>query len=139
MEIKGRVKTLGALTEGTSARGAWQKQELIIETIEQYPKQVCLICWGERVTEAQRFTEGQIITAHINIESREFNGKWYTDVKPWKFEAEEVEHPQQIYQQEAYQPQAEPMTYQDNRTPQQNVMDFLQADDSVEQYGDLPF
>lgn len=139
MEIKGKVKMLGALTEGESTRGAWQKQELIIETIEQYPKQVCLVCWGERVSEAQRFTEGQIITAHINIESREFNGKWYTDVKPWKFEAEEVEHPQQIYQQEAYQPQAEPMTYQDNRTPQQNVMYFLQQDDNVEDNGDLPF
>lgn len=134
MEIKGRVKTLGALTEGESARGAWQKQELIIETIEQYPKQVCLICWGERVAEAQRFTEGQIITAHINIESREFNGKWYTDVKPWKFEAEEVEQQQAVNQQAT-----EPMTYQDNRTPQQNVMDFLQQDDSVEDYGDLPF
>jgi hypothetical protein len=137
MEIKGRVKTLGTLTEGTSARGAWQKQELIIETIEQYPKQVCLICWGERVTEAQRFTEGQVITAHINIESREFNGKWYTDVKPWKFEAEEVDSLQAINQQATYQP--EPMTYQDSRTPQQNVMDFLQQDDNVEYDGDLPF
>lgn len=137
MEIKGRVKTLGNLTEGTSARGAWQKQELIIETIEQYPKQVCLVCWGERVTEAQHFTEGQIITAHINIESREFNGKWYTDVKPWKFEAEEVT--QSVNQQATYQPQPEPMTYQDSRTPQLNVMDFLQQDDNVEDNGDLPF
>lgn len=138
MEIKGKVKTLGTLTEGTSARGAWQKQELIIETIEQYPKQVCLVCWGERVAEAQRFTEGQIITAHINIESREFNGKWYTDVKPWKFETEEVEQPQAMNQQVTYS-QPEPMTYQDSRTPQQNVMDFLQQDDNVENYGDLPF
>lgn len=137
MEIKGRVKTLGALTEGTSARGAWQKQELIIETIEQYPKQVCLVCWGERVTEAQRFAEGQIIKAHVNIESREFNGKWYTDVKPWKFEAEEVEQQQVINQQATYQ--SEPMTYQESRTPQQNVMDYLQQDDSVEDDGDLPF
>lgn len=136
MEIKGRVKTLGALTEGTSARGAWQKQELIIETIEQYPKQVCLICWGERVAEAQRFTPGQTIKAHINIESREFNGKWYTDVKPWKFETED-EQPTAYQQQESNQ--SAPMTYQDNRTPQQNVMDFLQQDDSVEDDGDLPF
>ena len=137
MNIQGKFVKLGILTEGESARGAWRKQELIIETIEQYPRQVCLICWGERVAEAQRFTEGQVITAHINIESREFNGKWYTDIKPWKFEAEEVEQPQAINQQATYQP--EPMTYQDSRTPQQNVMDFLQQDDNVEDYGDLPF
>ena len=138
MEIQGKVVRLGNLTEGTSARGAWRKQELIIETIEQYPKQVCLICWGDRVAEAQNFAQGQIITAHINIESREFNGKWYTDIKPWKFEMEEAEQQQDIYQQqETYQPQ--PMTYQDSRTQQQNVMDFLQQDDNVEDYGDLPF
>lgn len=137
MEIKGKVKTLGNLTEGESARGAWQKQELIIETIEQYPKQICLICWGERVTEAQCFTEGQVITAHVNIESREFNGKWYTDVKPWKFEAENVDSLQAINQQEAYQ--SEPMTYQESKTPQQNVMDYLQQNDNVEDDGDLPF
>lgn len=136
MEIKGRFIKMGSLQEGTSARGAWRKQELIIETIEQYPKQVCLVCWGERVAEAQRFTEGQVITAHINIESREFNGKWYTDVKPWKFETED-EQPTAYQQQETYQP--EPMAYQDNRTPQQNVMDFLQQDDNVEDNGDLPF
>ena len=80
MEIQGKVVRLGGLTEGTSARGAWRKQELIIETIEQYPKQVCLVCWGDRVAEAQNFTPGQIIKAQISIESREFNGKWYTDV-----------------------------------------------------------
>lgn len=136
MEIKGRFIKMGSLQEGTSARGAWRKQELIIETIEQYPKQVCLICWGERVAEAQRFTPGQIIKAHINIESREFNGKWYTDVKPWKFETED-EQPTSYQQQETYQP--EPMTYQDSRTPQQNVMDFLQQNDSVENFDDLPF
>ena len=31
MEIIGKVVRLGNLTEGTSARGPWLKQELIIE------------------------------------------------------------------------------------------------------------
>ena len=92
MEIQGKVVRLGNLTEGTSPRGAWRKQELIIETIEQYPKQVCLVCWGDRVAEAQNFTPGQTIKAQISIESREFNGKWYTDVRPFRFD---IEMPQQ--------------------------------------------
>ena len=92
MEIQGKVVRLGNLNEGTSARGAWRKQELIIETIEQYPKQVCLVCWGDRVAEAQNFTPGQTIKAQISIESREFNGKWYTDVRPFRFD---IEMPQQ--------------------------------------------
>ncbi len=86
MEIIGKVVRLGNLTEGTSARGPWRKQELIIETEEQYPRTVCLICWTNQVDEIQQFAPGQTIKAQIHIESREFNGKWYTDVRVWRFD-----------------------------------------------------
>ena len=55
MEIIGKVVRLGNLTEGTSARGPWRKQELIIETEEQYPRTVCLICWTNQIEEFQPF------------------------------------------------------------------------------------
>ena len=77
---------LGNLTEGQSARGPWRKQELIIETEEQYPRTVCLICWTNQIDEIQKFAPGQTIKAQIEISSREFNGKWYTDVRVWRFD-----------------------------------------------------
>ena len=131
MEIQGKVVRLGNLTEGTSPRGAWRKQELIIETIEQYPKQVCLVCWGDRVAEAQNFTPGQTIKAQISIESREFNGKWYTDVRPFRFD---IEMPQQA------QPMQQPMQQAPEfATPQpQNnipVTEYFATDNG----DDLPF
>ena len=86
MEIIGKVVRLGTLTEGTSARGPWRKQELIIETEEQYPRTVCLICWTNQIEEIQQFAPGQTIKAQIDISSREFNGKWYTDVRVWRFD-----------------------------------------------------
>ena len=86
MEIIGKVVRLGNLTEGTSARGPWRKQELIIETEEQYPRTVCLICWTNQIEEIQQFAPGQTIKAQIEISSREFNGKWYTDVRVWRFD-----------------------------------------------------
>ena len=86
MEIIGKVVRLGNLTEGTSARGPWRKQELIIETEEQYPRTVCLICWTNQIEEIQKFAPGQTIKAQIEISSREFNGKWYTDVRVWRFD-----------------------------------------------------
>ena len=86
MEITGKVVRLGTLTEGTSARGPWRKQELIIETEEQYPKTVCLICWTNQIDEIQKFAPGQTLKAQIEISSREFNGKWYTDVRVWRFD-----------------------------------------------------
>ena len=86
MEIIGKVVRLGNLVEGTSARGPWHKQELIIETEEQYPRTVCLICWTNQIDEIQKFAPGQTIKAQIEISSREFNGKWYTDVRVWRFD-----------------------------------------------------
>ena len=86
MEIIGKVVRLGNLTEGTSTRGPWRKQELIIETEEQYPRTVCLICWTNQIDEIQKFAPGQTIKAQIEISSREFNGKWYTDVRVWRFD-----------------------------------------------------
>jgi len=86
MEIIGKVVRLGALTEGTSARGPWRKQDLIIETEEQYPRTVCLTCWTNQIDEIQKFAPGQTIKAQIEISSREFNGKWYTDVRVWRFD-----------------------------------------------------
>ena len=77
---------LGGLTEGTSARGPWRKQDLIIETDEQYPKTVCLTCWTNQIDEIQNMVPGQLIKAQIDIASREFNGKWYTDVRVWRFD-----------------------------------------------------
>lgn len=65
MEIQGKFIRLGNLVEGTSARGAWRKQELIIETIEQYPKQVCLICWGDTIDAIANLEAGQMTHQQI--------------------------------------------------------------------------
>ena len=129
MEIQGKVVRLGNLNEGTSARGAWRKQELIIETIEQYPKQVCLVCWGDRVAEAQNFTPGQTVKAQISIESREFNGKWYTDVRPFRFD---LDTPQQA--QPMQQPMQQPQEFAAPQ-PQIPVTDYYTTDNG----DDLPF
>lgn len=131
MEIQGKVVRLGNLAEGTSARGAWRKQELIIETIEQYPKQVCLVCWGDRVAEAQNFTPGQTIKAQISIESREFNGKWYTDVRPFRFDLETAQQAQPMQQTQPIQ------QVQEFAAPQNNipVTEYFETDNG----DDLPF
>lgn len=114
MEIVGKVVRLGTLTEGQSARGPWRKQELIIETEEQYPRTVCLICWTNQIEEIQHFAPGQTIKAQIEISSREFNGKWYTDVRVWRFDpvgttaSAAAPAPQQMHQTPPAAPAAAP-------------------------------
>ena len=133
MEIIGKVVRLGNLTEGTSARGPWRKQELIIETEEQYPRTVCLICWTNQIDEIQKFAPGQTIKAQIEISSREFNGKWYTDVRVWRFDPVGVSAAPTVA---PAQPAQQPMMHQ---TPPVVVptQDFYPpTEDSVD---DLPF
>ena len=135
MEIIGKVVRLGNLVEGTSARGPWRKQELIIETEEQYPRTVCLICWTNQIDEIQKFAPGQTIKAQIEISSREFNGKWYTDVRVWRFDpvgatASPAATPTQPVQQ--------PMTHQTPPAAASAPAEYFApaGEDSVD---DLPF
>lgn len=83
MEIKGKIITILPLATGTSAKGAWKKQEYILQTSEQYPKKICFVVWGEKIDD-YALKVNDAVEVSIDIESREFNGRWYTDVKAWK-------------------------------------------------------
>jgi hypothetical protein len=85
MEISGTVVNLLPMQTGQGKNGTWKKQEFILETPGQFPKKVCISLWGEKVDE-NKLSSGDKITASINIESREYNGRWYTDVRAWKIQ-----------------------------------------------------
>jgi hypothetical protein len=83
MEITGKIVQILPEETGEGKNGPWKKQNFILETQEQYPKKVCITVWGDKVN-LQNFGENEIVTASINIESREYNNRWYTDVKAWR-------------------------------------------------------
>jgi len=83
MEIKGRVIQLLAMQTGTGKKGPWKKQEFILETQAQYPKKVCLSIWGDKVDQFAVAT-GDELTVSVDLESREYNGRWYTEARAWK-------------------------------------------------------
>lgn len=85
MEITGKVVNILPLVKGQGRNGEWRKQEFILETPGQYPKQVCLSLWGDKIDESG-LTQGEEIKAMIDIQSREHNGRWYTEVRAWKIE-----------------------------------------------------
>ena len=85
MEITGKITNILPLQTGTGKAGSeWKKQDIIIQTEEAYPKSICLSLWGNTI-DAKLKPEDKI-KASIDIESREFNGKWYTTIKAWKIE-----------------------------------------------------
>ena len=76
-----------AVVSGTNSRGIWSKQEFVIETQENFPKKVCMNVWGlDKVKEFENFKEDDILKISFNLESREFNDRWYSDIRAWKIE-----------------------------------------------------
>ena len=85
LQITGEVTNVLEEETGSGRNGTWRKQAFILKTPGDYPKEVCVIQWGDSI---DRFAvrSGETITAHIDLQSREYNGRWYTDVKAWKIE-----------------------------------------------------
>ena len=88
MVIEGKIIKKLPLQEGVSARGNWKKQDFVVETPGQITRKICISCWGDLIDELNQMNDGMMVKAHVNIESREYNEKWYTDVKVWRFEKE---------------------------------------------------
>lgn len=85
MQLTAKLVSLLPLQTGQGRNGEWRKQEIILETDGQYPKKICVALWGDKINMAQ-LQIGNQLKIDFDIESREFNGRWYTDVKAWKVE-----------------------------------------------------
>ena len=71
MEIRGKIFQVLPLQSGVSQSSGreWKKQEYVLETNDQYPVNV-----------------GDDVVVSVDIDSREYNGRWYTNISAWKIE-----------------------------------------------------
>ena len=85
--IIGTLKQVLPTLEGENARGPWIKGGFVIETDGDYPVKVAFTCFGEeRVNKVRSLTIGETINVTYTPESREFNDRWYTDLRCIKIE-----------------------------------------------------
>jgi hypothetical protein len=85
MQLTAKLIQLLPLQTGTGKNGLWKKQEIIVETMDQYPKKICLSIWGDKIN-GSLLQVDKFLKLDYEIESREYSGKWYTDVKAWRIE-----------------------------------------------------
>lgn len=110
MEIKGKVVQVLPMEGGTSKSGnQWSKASLIVEVAEnpQYPKKVKI----SNMKNADAFSKiavGSEATFKVEIESREFNGRWYTEVNCWGWDAPQAAQPTATAPQQVPQPAPQP-------------------------------
>lgn len=85
MDIVGKIIQVLPAQEGVSKTGnPWKVQSYVLETQEQYPRKVCFEIFGEDRINNNRCNIDDVVTVSFDIESREFNGRWYTSIRAWR-------------------------------------------------------
>lgn len=133
-DITGKVIAVLPTRTGTSAKGTqWSTQTFVLETQEQYPKKIAVDVMNENIS---RFNvqAGEMLTASIDIDAHEYNGRWFNNVKAWNVsrEAQQPAAPQPVQQTQILQPQdaspapaAAPQAQEMAFQPQNNGSDKL--------------
>ena len=85
MEITGRIIAVLPEQGGVSKTGnEWKKQEYVLETQDQYPKKVCFQIFGADKISQAAIQMGELLTVSFDIDSREYQGRWFTNINAWK-------------------------------------------------------
>lgn len=91
MEFEGTVYKIMPVTKGTPARGDWQRQDVVFEMNEgSFARKIC-VTFFNKPEDVARLKEGAAYTVSVNIESREYNGRWYTDIRAWRIQPKQAE------------------------------------------------
>ena len=87
MEVVGKIIQVLPAQEGIGRNGnPWKVQPYVLETLDQYPRKVHFEVFGEDRIKQNPCELDQLVTVSFDIESREFNGRWYTSIRAWKIQ-----------------------------------------------------
>ena len=91
MQLSAKLIEVLAIKIGQGKNGEWCKQDVIVETDGQYPKKICISLWGDKIKDTN-LQIGQQYRYDLDIESREYSGRWYTDIKAWSIDSSNNEN-----------------------------------------------
>ena len=87
MEITGKIIAVLPERGGIAKTGnEWKMQEYVLETHEQYPKKLCFNVFGADKIAQFNIQAGDELTVSFDINAREYNGRWYNDIRAWRVE-----------------------------------------------------
>jgi len=90
LEIEGHVVKILQEVTGQGQNGTWIKQEFVIETTGDYPKKVHFSTWGDKAREVKNLIEGEKVKISFEPSSREFNERWYTELRAWRIQKDQT-------------------------------------------------
>ena len=87
MQIEGKLINHLPTQTGEGKNGQWEKGGFVIETPDpKYPKKIAFTTWGETVGTVSNIAIGSNVKVSFDVESREYQNKWYTEAKCFKVE-----------------------------------------------------
>lgn len=94
MEFEGTVFKILPVKSGVSARGEWQRQEVVFDYSDggNFSRKIC-VTFFNRPDEVAQLQVGGVYNVSVNIESREFNERWFTDVRVWRIQPKQQAAP----------------------------------------------
>lgn len=108
MKIQGTITHILPVVSGTSQQGTWQKQEVVIEVGNEYKHHVALSAFGDKVGFISPLRVGMYVTADFSPRSREWQGRWFTELRLISIIPQQVAVPTPQPQQPTQQPQFMP-------------------------------
>ncbi|MDR1524187.1 MAG: DUF3127 domain-containing protein [Tannerella sp.] len=90
MEVRGKIIAVLPVQTGEGKNGTWKKQDYVIEYEQssQYPRKMMFNLWGDKIDQ-YNIQEGQSLRVSFDIDCREYNGRWYNDIRAWKTDPDE--------------------------------------------------
>lgn len=92
MEIKGKVTSVSPMQTGEGKNGQWKKNGMMVVYKDgEYEKSAYIQGFNKSADAIEQVQVGDEVTVQFNVESREYNGKFYTDLRAWKVEVAQAE------------------------------------------------
>ena len=85
MELEGKIIKVLETRSGTSPRtgSPWKLQSFVLETPGQYPRRMVFEVFGEERLNQMNIQEGQELKVSFDIDAREYNGRWFNDIRAY--------------------------------------------------------
>ena len=95
MELTGKIIAVMAAQSGVSARtgNAWMSQEYVIEVPGQYPRKCVFRLFGEDRIKQFNIQQGEDLTIQFDIDAREYQGRWFNDIRAYNVIRGQVPQP----------------------------------------------
>lgn len=83
MEFFGRIKEIGEVVKGTSEKGDWQRQTVVVETFEMPTTYLAIDAIGDRIAKLATLQPGMAVRALFAVSSRKGEKGWFTSATLW--------------------------------------------------------